>query len=87
VPARRRGMLADVPPLSSITGVRPPTTRRPLYCTAKAKDFGPKAELDVWRRHRECWEHVVDLSPVPGAEGGNRHCEPLAVGLRDARGL
>jgi hypothetical protein len=37
-----------------------------LYCTAKAKDFGPKAELDVWRRHRECWEHVVDLSPVPG---------------------
>jgi hypothetical protein len=37
-----------------------------LYCTAKAKDFGSKAELDVWRRHRECWEHVVDLSPVPG---------------------
>jgi hypothetical protein len=37
-----------------------------LYCTAKAKDFGPKAELEVWRRHRECWEHIVDLSPVPG---------------------
>ncbi|HEY5261041.1 MAG TPA: hypothetical protein VIJ33_02930, partial [Solirubrobacteraceae bacterium] len=37
-----------------------------LYCTAKAKSFGAKAELDVWRRHRECWEHVVDLSPVPG---------------------
>ncbi len=37
-----------------------------LYCTAKAKQFGPDAELAVWRRHRECWEHVVDLSPVPG---------------------
>jgi dienelactone hydrolase len=37
-----------------------------LYCTAKAKDFGPETELAVWRRHRECWEHVVDLSPVPG---------------------
>ena len=37
-----------------------------LYCTAKATQFGPEAELAVWRRHRECWEHVVDLSPVPG---------------------
>ena len=37
-----------------------------LYCTAKAKQFGPEAELAVWRRHRECWEHVVDLSRVPG---------------------
>jgi hypothetical protein len=37
-----------------------------LYSTAKAKQFGPEAELALWRRHRECWEHVVDLSPVPG---------------------
>lgn len=37
-----------------------------LYCTAKAKDFGPDRELATWRRHRQCWEHVVDLSPAPG---------------------
>jgi hypothetical protein len=37
-----------------------------LYCAAKAKDFGPERELATWRRHRECWEHIVDLSPVPG---------------------
>jgi hypothetical protein len=23
-------------------------------------------ELELWRRHRACWEHVVDLHPVPG---------------------
>ena len=37
-----------------------------LYCTTKAKDFDAERELATWRRHRECWEHVVDLSPVPG---------------------
>ena len=37
-----------------------------LYCTAKAGDFGPDRELAMWRRQRECWEHTVDLSPVPG---------------------
>jgi Prolyl oligopeptidase family len=37
-----------------------------LYCTAKAKDFSAERELATWRRHRDCWEHVVDLSPVAG---------------------
>ncbi|HEY1688786.1 MAG TPA: hypothetical protein VGF95_07955 [Solirubrobacteraceae bacterium] len=37
-----------------------------LYCTAKASDFGAQRELATWRRQRECWEHIVDLSPVPG---------------------
>jgi hypothetical protein len=37
-----------------------------LYCAAKAQGLGPEAELAVWRRHRECWEHVVDLSSAPG---------------------
>ncbi len=37
-----------------------------LYCTAKATDFSDERELATWRRHRDCWEHVVDLSPAPG---------------------
>jgi hypothetical protein len=37
-----------------------------LYCVAKASDFGQRLELATWRRQRECWEHVVDLSPAPG---------------------
>jgi dienelactone hydrolase len=37
-----------------------------LYCTAKATYFSAEQELATWRRHRDCWEHVVDLSPVPG---------------------
>jgi hypothetical protein len=37
-----------------------------LYCASKAGDFGPERELATWRRQRECWEHVVDLSPAPG---------------------
>jgi len=27
---------------------------------------GPGDELELWRRQRQCWEHVVDLLPVPG---------------------
>ena len=26
----------------------------------------PDRRLDMWRRQRECWEHILDLSPVPG---------------------
>jgi hypothetical protein len=26
----------------------------------------PGRQPEIWRRHRECWEHVVDLLPVPG---------------------
>jgi hypothetical protein len=26
----------------------------------------PGDELKLWRRQRQCWEHVVDLLPVPG---------------------
>jgi dienelactone hydrolase len=37
-----------------------------LYCTAKATNFSAERELATWRRHRDCWEHVVDLSPAPG---------------------
>jgi hypothetical protein len=37
-----------------------------LYCQAKVGDLGDRRELATWRRQRECWEHVVDLSPVPG---------------------
>ncbi len=37
-----------------------------LYCAIKASDFGPACELAMWRRHRACWEHVVDQLPVPG---------------------
>ncbi len=37
-----------------------------LYCAAKANDFGPVRELATWRRQRQCWEHVVDLSVSPG---------------------
>ncbi|HTX11256.1 MAG TPA: prolyl oligopeptidase family serine peptidase [Solirubrobacteraceae bacterium] len=25
----------------------------------------PERRLDIWRRQRDCWEHIVDLSPVP----------------------
>jgi hypothetical protein len=37
-----------------------------LYCAGKSAAFGPARELATWRRHRVCWEHVVDLSPAPG---------------------
>ena len=36
----------------------------------------PERELDIWRRQRACWEHVVDLSPVAG--------ERLAIPYADA---
>jgi hypothetical protein len=26
----------------------------------------PERRLDVWRRQRQCWDRIVDLSPVPG---------------------
>ena len=37
-----------------------------LYCAAKADSCSSSRELATWRRHRACWEHVVDLSPAPG---------------------
>ncbi len=37
-----------------------------LQCSARAEDFGPAAELATWRRQRECWEQIVDLSQPPG---------------------
>jgi hypothetical protein len=36
----------------------------------------PERQLDIWRRQRACWEHVVDLSPVAG--------ERLAIPYADA---
>lgn len=38
-----------------------------LHCSARAERFGREAELATWRRQRECWEHVVDLS-LPAGE-------------------
>jgi hypothetical protein len=26
----------------------------------------PERQLDLWKRHRACWDKVVDLAPVPG---------------------
>ena len=26
----------------------------------------PGRQLDIWRRHRACWDKLVDLAPVPG---------------------
>jgi Esterase FrsA-like len=37
-----------------------------LYRFAGASDNSLERELELWRAHRECWEHVVDLMPVPG---------------------
>jgi hypothetical protein len=37
-----------------------------LYCTAKVPEFSAEDELATWRRHRQCWEHVVDLSEPAG---------------------
>ena len=37
-----------------------------LYYIAKASDFGLQRELAIWRRQCDCWEHIVDLSPLPG---------------------
>ena len=52
-----------------------------LYCAAKADSCSSSRELAIWRRHRACWEHVVDLSPAPG----ERTTDPLRG--HDARGL
>jgi hypothetical protein len=35
-----------------------------LYRTSHADQ--PDRELELWRRQRDCWEHVADLLPVPG---------------------
>ncbi|MGH2874281.1 MAG: alpha/beta hydrolase family protein, partial [Solirubrobacteraceae bacterium] len=35
-----------------------------LYRIDSASDPGRQPE--IWRRHRECWDHAVDLMPVPG---------------------
>jgi dienelactone hydrolase len=37
-----------------------------LQCSARAEDFEPVTETAAWRRQRECWEQVVDLSLPPG---------------------
>jgi hypothetical protein len=37
-----------------------------LYRISHAEQPQPERELELWRRQRECWEHVVDLLPVPG---------------------
>ena len=26
----------------------------------------PERQLDIWKRHRACWDKLVDLAPVPG---------------------
>ena len=31
-----------------------------------ATDNSAERELEIWRRHRRCWDRVVDLQPVPG---------------------
>ncbi len=31
-----------------------------------AAEQEPRDELELWRRQRQCWEHVVNLLPVPG---------------------
>lgn len=37
-----------------------------LYQYAHASEHGAEGELEIWRRHRACWDQVVDLQPVPG---------------------
>lgn len=37
-----------------------------LYRVSHAAQLKPERELELWRRQRECWEHIVDLLPVPG---------------------
>jgi hypothetical protein len=37
-----------------------------LYQFIHAGDHDPARELEIWRRQRECWDHVVDLQAVPG---------------------
>jgi hypothetical protein len=27
----------------------------------------PERQLDIWKRHRACWDKLVDLAPVPGS--------------------
>jgi len=34
--------------------------------TAVARSSEPDRQLDIWRRQRACWDHAVDLLPVPG---------------------
>jgi Prolyl oligopeptidase family len=35
-----------------------------LYLITHAS--APEGQLDIWKRHRACWDKVVDLAPVPG---------------------
>ena len=35
-----------------------------LYLIAHTSE--PERQLDLWRRQRDCWDHAVDLFPVPG---------------------
>jgi hypothetical protein len=37
-----------------------------LYRISYATHREPECELEIWGRQRECWEHIVDLLPVPG---------------------
>jgi len=37
-----------------------------LYRFSGTSDHSPERELELWRRQRACWEHVVDLQAVPG---------------------
>jgi hypothetical protein len=32
-----------------------------------AQSSEPERQLEIWRRHRACWDAAVDLFPVPGA--------------------
>lgn len=37
-----------------------------LHCAAQADSFGSDREFATWRRQRECWELIVDLSSPAG---------------------
>jgi hypothetical protein len=35
-----------------------------LYVITRSS--APERQLDIWKRHRACWDKVVDLAAVPG---------------------
>ena len=61
---RGRGGRASRQRAAATTAVRRPTTRP--RSTVIAHTSEPERQLDLWRRQRACWDHVVDLLPVPG---------------------
>jgi hypothetical protein len=76
--ARSRGRLEDAAREAEGGGRR--VSARGLYLRASSyfstalylitHSGAPERQLELWKRHRACWDKVVDLAPVPGERLG-----------------